>query len=216
MKEEETTDGTSRRVVLITFDDLGVSGHVNHRDTYLAVFDRIIKQSILGPSTIKVVKKKEMDNKEIELYMEGYQLQSERNMIKKYVPIRQWFMFVMYWLKQLVAYLLGFGIIIKSNTTSSSTTSNNVNSAGLACLMMNGSDDDIDNNNVMIRLYNFRPWINWYVMKIHYSQFVWYRRLFVLFSCYTYYNELRPMLLLKKTTTTTTTTTTKQKKESKI
>ena len=78
---------TRRRVVLITFDDLGVSGHVNHRDTYLAVFDRIIKQSILGPSTIKVVKKKEMDNKEIELYMEGYQLQSERNMIKKYVPM---------------------------------------------------------------------------------------------------------------------------------
>lgn len=34
------------------------------------------------------------------------------------------------------------------------------------------------------------PWINYAAMQAHFSQFVWYRRLFVLFSRYTYCNNL--------------------------
>jgi N-acetylglucosaminylphosphatidylinositol deacetylase len=34
------------------------------------------------------------------------------------------------------------------------------------------------------------PWINYAAMQAHFSQFVWYRRLFVLFSRYTYVNNL--------------------------
>jgi len=36
-----------------------------------------------------------------------------------------------------------------------------------------------------------QPSLNWKVMAAHRSQFVWYRRLFVVFSCYTYVNRLR-------------------------
>jgi hypothetical protein len=36
-----------------------------------------------------------------------------------------------------------------------------------------------------------RPSLNWKAMVVHRSQFVWYRRLFVVFSCYTYINLLR-------------------------
>ena len=34
------------------------------------------------------------------------------------------------------------------------------------------------------------PWINYAAMQAHFSQFVWYRRLFVVFSRYTYVNNL--------------------------
>ena len=41
------------------------------------------------------------------------------------------------------------------------------------------------------RIYRWNePWLNWKAMATHESQFVWYRRLFVIFSCYTYVNKL--------------------------
>jgi len=46
------------------------------------------------------------------------------------------------------------------------------------------------------------PWINYAAMQAHFSQFVWYRRLFVLFSRYTYVNNLikqhRPVVAKKE------------------
>lgn len=39
---------------------------------------------------------------------------------------------------------------------------------------------------------NFNPVFTWRAMKIHYSQFVWYRKLFVLFSRYSYLNTFNP------------------------
>lgn len=38
--------------------------------------------------------------------------------------------------------------------------------------------------------YNFNFFVNWKCMSLHFSQFVWYRKLFVLFSRYTYVNTL--------------------------
>lgn len=40
---------------------------------------------------------------------------------------------------------------------------------------------------------NFRPWVAYWAMLAHASQFVWYRRLFILLSRYTYVNTLVPM-----------------------
>jgi N-acetylglucosaminylphosphatidylinositol deacetylase len=37
----------------------------------------------------------------------------------------------------------------------------------------------------------FEPWLNHAAMVAHWSQFVWFRRLFVLFSRYTFVNTLR-------------------------
>lgn len=39
---------------------------------------------------------------------------------------------------------------------------------------------------------NARPWLAYRAMLAHASQFVWYRRLFILFSRYTYVNTLVP------------------------
>jgi len=35
------------------------------------------------------------------------------------------------------------------------------------------------------------PWVNYGAMRAHFSQFVWYRRMFVLFSRYTYVNTIK-------------------------
>lgn len=44
-----------------------------------------------------------------------------------------------------------------------------------------------------------QPSRNWRAMAAHASQFVWYRRLFVVFSCYTYVNRLQRMSVKKPT-----------------
>jgi len=38
--------------------------------------------------------------------------------------------------------------------------------------------------------WNWRPRMNYQAMQAHASQFVWYRRLFVVFSRYTFMNTL--------------------------
>lgn len=38
------------------------------------------------------------------------------------------------------------------------------------------------------------PWTVWQLMETHESQFVWFRRLFVIFSSYTYFNEYQKAL----------------------
>lgn len=38
---------------------------------------------------------------------------------------------------------------------------------------------------------NVNPFTAWKAMKLHYSQFVWYRKLFVIFSRYAYINEIK-------------------------
>jgi N-acetylglucosaminylphosphatidylinositol deacetylase len=46
---------------------------------------------------------------------------------------------------------------------------------------------------VVISYRMLQPSLNWKAMAAHHSQFVWYRRLFVVFSIYTYVNRLRRM-----------------------
>ncbi len=41
--------------------------------------------------------------------------------------------------------------------------------------------------------FTFHPKLTWMAMAAHHSQFVWYRRLSVLFSTYTYINSLDEM-----------------------
>jgi len=40
-------------------------------------------------------------------------------------------------------------------------------------------------------MVNLSMWKSYKAMKIHFSQFVWFRRLFVIFSRYTYLNTLK-------------------------
>ena len=200
-----------RRVVLITFDEWGVSGHVNHRDTYYSVFNRIMKQMIVGPSKVSIeVQKSSLSystaftrrtTDEIELHIEGWQLYSEQNILKKYVPIYDWIMFVSYWLYQLLLLFIGGS----SSSSSMDEMNTTLNESSLSCLLVDGDESSRTTGCSSITFRNVKPWINWYAMKTHASQFVWYRRLFVIFSCYTYCNQLQPMIKRQNNSTTSTT-----------
>ena len=48
-------------------------------------------------------------------------------------------------------------------------------------------------------VFVFRPLWNYNAMALHQSQFVWYRRLFVVFSRYTFINTFRPLLSIDTT-----------------
>lgn len=142
INENLQEDQDHERVVLITFDEYGVSGHINHIDTFLGVRE-ITK---CGKPCWQINDKY--------IPVEAWQLESERNILKKYFPILSW-----------VLLLLSFFMTYSA-------------------MAVQGSR----------QIYRFNePWMNWRAMRAHESQFVWYRRLFVVFSCYTYVNVLKPI-----------------------
>jgi N-acetylglucosaminylphosphatidylinositol deacetylase len=136
-------------VVLLTFDERGVSGHVNHIDTFYGVCDLVQKKtlySVLQGSSGRG-----------ELNLQAWLLESERNSIMKYIPVLEWGLL-----------LLSLVASWKPSSTSTGTFHR--------------------------RVYRcHQPALNWRAMAAHKSQFVWYRRFFVVFSCYTYVNRLHPI-----------------------
>jgi N-acetylglucosaminylphosphatidylinositol deacetylase len=134
-------DVDSNLVKVYTFDHLGISGHVNHVDTYygLCHFMRTLKPHHVSK-------------------FRTYQLMtvSHVDIFAKYFPIYHWMILLCHLFR------------IKPFWNSSKTSNDHI-------------------------YYLHQPWINWKCMSIHASQFVWYRRLFVLFSCYTYENRWQPL-----------------------
>jgi N-acetylglucosaminylphosphatidylinositol deacetylase len=133
-------------IELITFDQRGVSGHVNHRDTYFAC--RSLWQGSCEtratPKNIPVLPPVSM-----------WTLSTNTVPVVKYLPIYAWFLLCFTW-----------------------------------CGLVQQSQGERGSNELRrYRLQN--PSLNWRAMASHASQFVWYRRLFVAFSCYTYLNELK-------------------------
>ena len=59
-----------------------------------------------------------------------------------------------------------------------------------ACLSIYYSNVDFDNSFVFV---NADVWISFRTMKTHYSQFVWYRRLFIFFARCTYLNVIEKL-----------------------
>jgi N-acetylglucosaminylphosphatidylinositol deacetylase len=138
------------RLVLITFDQYGVSGHVNHIDTHLGVC------AIVGRGGFILSGDDFSRASKINIPVEAWSLASERNIVAKYIPFLSW----------LLLFLSFFRIVQDSHR-------------GI----------DIDSSHQCYRLHE--PSLNWKAMTTHKSQFVWYRRLFVVFSCYTYVNTLQ-------------------------
>jgi N-acetylglucosaminylphosphatidylinositol deacetylase len=140
---EEQPD--AQTLVLLTFDSVGVSGHVNHIDTHLGVCDIAFNNNI-------VIK----NNKQQIMQVEAWQLESEQNLVAKFCPFLSWVFLIL----SIVSQQFHSVAIVK----------------------------------IHYRLYRWNePWLNWKAMATHESQFVWYRRLFVVFSCYTYVNKLCPI-----------------------
>jgi N-acetylglucosaminylphosphatidylinositol deacetylase len=91
------------------------------------------------------------------------------NFIKKYFPIRSWL------------YLMW--IILR-----------NPRSTGDERIFLNQRWDDKDHWSC----FTYRPWLNWNIMAKHASQFVWYRRLFVIFSLYSFVNNWTMVIQVDK------------------
>eukprot|EP00934_Nitzschia_sp_Nitz4_P004655 Nitzschia sp. Nitz4//scaffold25_size161228//119615//120433//NITZ4_002447-RA/size161228-snap-gene-0.29-mRNA-1//-1//CDS//3329544637//4645//frame0 len=148
------------RIVLITFDPYGVSGHVNHIDTYLGSNSSLS----WGTSTCVSASNQKMTSSAImgiaTIPLEGWTLQSETNMIHKYFPLYCW---ILLFLSLIFHIPQERSILLPSE----------------------------DNNQEVVVYRMHQPRINWLAMQTHHSQFVWYRRLFVIFSCYTYVNRLQ-------------------------
>lgn len=147
----------NNRFVLVTFDELGISGHVNHIDTYLGVCHLMEEQeqTVSGSNTTTRIRSDEP------LISETWYLKSERNSLVKYVPVLSWMLLVV-------------SLLVPRLTCTSEVSES--------------PSDDKKFTSRVFRMHN--PKLNWNAMATHHSQFVWYRRLFVVFSCYTYYNKL--------------------------
>jgi LmbE family N-acetylglucosaminyl deacetylase len=96
------------------------------------------------------------------LMREAWQLFSEPNVVVKYLPLVSWLLLILSLLSETCPF------VKPRNQSEQSDTE------------------------VTVRVFRLhRPTLSWRVMATHQSQFVWYRRLFVVFSCYSYYNEMR-------------------------
>jgi len=140
---------------LITFDADGVSGHMNHRDTSLAVRELLIQNT---SNNGKNKNQKLLHARSVE----AWSLQTIHNPVAKYIPLLEWVRLLLSWCGILAA-----------------------RSSQHSC--RNGSNETY-------RL--LQPSLNWKAMAAHHSQFVWYRRLFVVFSCYAYVNRLQRVIML--------------------
>jgi len=164
-KRKDWGDQSTVHLKVLTFDDEGVSGHINHRDCHYAVclFDLKIREEVRSGN--KKTLKAKLPGVES---MEVWTLETIRNPIRKYIPVIEWIRLVAFTLTTLGVAILPLWACAR-----------HLNPASL-----------IHGREVMTCRLN-DPLLNWRAMAAHHSQFVWYRRLFVIFSCYTYVNVLR-------------------------
>ena len=151
----------------VTFDHRGVSGHVNHFDTYRAVQHLYHQQLLLLQSSSSTTISNQqllLANETVEVWV----LQTMQNPISKYIPIIEWIRLVLH-------------AILRWYPKSEMRT-----------IHKHCQPESL--------LYNLlQPSLNWSAMSTHQSQFVWYRRLFVIFSIYTYKNTFHKLIPNKTT-----------------
>jgi N-acetylglucosaminylphosphatidylinositol deacetylase len=153
---EQEPDKKFRSIDLITFDQEGVSNHVNHRDTFFAVRHFYDHQ--------KIISKKSHSLPPIRAL---WTLDTVKNPCIKYIPVLEWLLLIIFWCGLDSDWLL----------------------SKPAALDSDGCDSC---DSCVVQVYRMhQPALNWKAMAAHHSQFVWYRRLFVVFSCYTYHNRLQ-------------------------
>ena len=182
-----------QKVVLITFDTDGVSGHINHRDTYLGVRNLVFQQQQQRLDLVTTTYTTQNGNSRKKNQsqpssskpattslppLEAWKLDTVHFLPGKYLPVVGWCLC-----------LLSFCCLWKPTCSSlpkQSTTSSTIES--------NNNHSTTDANSDVVHTYRSGdPLLSWKAMATHQSQFVWYRRLFVVFSCYTFVNKLRPV-----------------------
>lgn len=189
--QQQSISSKRRNVNIITFDQVGVSGHPNHVDVFRGikhfVHERcqvklnddekkwMIRLKLKRPSTNgKVNGDNNYPAEEVDLRV--LTLKSISNPLYKYFLwiVVELIPMILIWLISYTIYFLLGGLLFSKNAhgpwhfTRMNTTS--------------------DGKQIRCRLFD--PALVWLAMAAHQSQFVWYRRLSVLFSRYTYLNDL--------------------------
>lgn len=182
--DKNQTQWRPQNLVLITFDAGGVSGHRNHQDTFFAVQNLWARQqppyqqpgAPLPPLQI-------------------WSLETVYNPIRKYIPIYEWFLLLVYWCLRgmdVTFRVLSFRSDFSQSWYAFGRGTCEFFSCGSSNFCNKIEDDYFSQTrSIIFRLHD--PLLSWKAMSMHASQFVWYRRLFVVFSCYTYVNHLRRM-----------------------
>jgi len=179
--DKVVNDNAKLNLNILTFDNKGVSSHPNHIDTFKGVRYLLEEKarhtgndnSINSQLVITV------DNKNICVNTHVWTLQSISNPLHKYFFWTVWellpqliiLLFQLFW--QLALFLLGSSLWSKTKVTFESplTGSKQTSATSRQFRIM-------------------EPILAWNAMAAHHSQFVWYRRLSIMFSRYTFINNL--------------------------
>ena len=180
---------------ILTFDKGGVSGHPNHVDTFKGVQyllnDKcyITHDNKLEPiaklwACQEIGSQKKPNENMIEFNISAYTLNTISNPLQKYFA---WAFFdiipyLMIRLFQTVCYLIFFllGGLLWSNKAPQIQP-------------LSGIDMSTDGKSIQYKIVE--PILVWRAMAAHHSQFVWYRRLSVMFSRYTFINDLQKLVI---------------------
>ena len=176
-------------VVLMTFDEGGVSGHINHVHTYKGVLHyyhrRRRGEDLHRHRKNRIHQDNQRDaaasDSDSELHVDAihmtlWTLKSVRNPIIKYVPLMILLQFMWGWILKCSS----TSLFMTQNTSTRTWCSNNAETKENCTRTSTGTG---------ISFYMINPSLVWNAMKAHRSQFVWYRRLFVVFSRYSYAND---------------------------
>lgn len=161
---------TTTDITIITFDQGGVSGHCNHVDTFKGVMDYFNALKVKGgkvPSCERKVK---------ELWM----LKSIYNPVAKYIPVVDILLILWIWIFRHVR------LLCYSRRVPFESKDPNRISRMFGTEMIGIATETTHNLSFRI----FHPRLIRRAMSAHQSQFVWYRKLFILFSRYSYVNDI--------------------------
>mmetsp|Transcript_15133 Transcript_15133/g.22323 ORF Transcript_15133/g.22323 Transcript_15133/m.22323 type:complete len:303 (-) Transcript_15133:153-1061(-) len=179
---DNTTDNADVVVRIITFDQYGISGHRNHIDTYAGV-RHLVQRTNSSFSRRKRQQQQQQQQasggnaKTWNVHIQGWELITV-GMLRKYCILLD-FVIVNVWpmIWTAIMFLLGNNLVKQANNNCQT----NDDEKAAANNMLDGE----------LVIIAFDPLLVWKAMAAHYSQFVWYRRLSVVFSRYTYCNVLR-------------------------
>jgi len=198
--QEQSTQQQHINVNIVTFDQGGVSGHPNHVDVFRGIRhfvhekchvvrgdnETLMPRLKLNQHTSSTATNGKVNgnNNDDEVNMRVFVLKTISNPLYKYFLwiFVELIPFLLIWLFQLlwhtIYFLLGGFLLRKKDHRSIRLSSMKTTSDGM-----------------QLRCRLFDPVLVWMAMAAHNSQFVWYRRLSVLFSRYTYLNDLNELAI---------------------
>jgi len=194
---------------ILTFDQWGISKHPNHMDVYRGVHYLLHEKCCIKDDdntartmlqfALHNVNQEMNDSAAAELDITVYTLQTISNPIYKYFlwMFQDILPFLTVWFIQILRYLIYFllgGFLLSGGTNKDDGSSRIQSFSRLKKFYTQSKNDEVDGI-VTLQCRLMDPLLVWQAMTAHYSQFVWYRRLSVLFSRYTYINDLSKLTI---------------------